>query len=371
MFDIHPTRTVHLSGRKGQTPLLSNTAVNNGINDYCAEEPTEKGNIITFSDTTESQKTIFYQGKPFIGFSHVQGLYPKVENVWFEKDCLYFISLFKLAIGEHYDYATKFNRKIATNIKIYLPILTKHGNPVIDKTYKYHNLGFIPNFRYMEERISELMEERISELDAYLKVSKLSGYKLSKEDKKIIQEEKSFVKFKIKNLFTSSNGDFDIQQKHIDNSGEMVITSGENNYGEMGKSTIKAKVFDKNTITIDMFGNVFFRDYQYKIVTHARVFSLKFISDLSIDNGLYIVSKLQYLKKIYSYSNMCSFSKIGEDYIELPVKKESIKEEKIQIDNIDFEYMEKYIKVLKKIIIKDVVKYKDKIIYETKKIVKK
>ena len=215
------------------------------------------------------------------------------------------------------------------------------------------------------------MEERISELDAYLKVSKLSGYKLSKEDKKIIQEEKSFVKFKIKNLFTSSNGDFDIQQKHIDNSGEMVITSGENNYGEMGKSTIKAKVFDKNTITIDMFGNVFFRDYQYKIVTHARVFSLKFISDLSIDNGLYIVSKLQYLKKIYSYSNMCSFSKIGEDYIELPVKKESIKEEKIQIDNIDFEYMEKYIKVLKKIIIKDVVKYKDKIIYETKKIVKK
>lgn len=48
--------------------------------------------------------------------------------------------------------------------------------------------------------------------------------------------------------------------------------------------------------------------------------------------------------------------------IELPVT---------QDNTIDFEYREKYIRVIQKITIKDVVKYKDKVINKTKDIIKK
>lgn len=39
--------------------------------------------------------------------------------------------------------------------------------------------------------------------------------------------------------------------------------------------------------------------------------------------------------------------------------------------NIDLDYMEKYIRVIQKITIKDVVKYKDKVINKTKDVIKK
>lgn len=80
--------------------------------------------------------------------------------------------------------------------------------------------------------------------------------------------------YRLDDLFDSNSGNVDIQQKHINGQGEYVITAGVNNNGILGKSNIEAKIFNENTFTIDMFGNVFYRIFEYKMVTHARVFSL-------------------------------------------------------------------------------------------------
>lgn len=85
-----------------------------------------------------------------------------------------------------------------------------------------------------------------------------------------------------------------------------------------------------------MFGNVNFRDHEYKMVTHARVFSLKPKKNLNRYHGLYIQSNLNFLKKKFSYNNMCSFEKIKDDYILLPIYK----------DELAFDYMESYIREL-------------------------
>ena len=70
--------------------------------------------------------------------------------------------------------------------------------------------------------------------------------------------------------------------------------------GVIGKSNIKAKIFSKNTITIDMFGYAYFRNYQYKMVTHARVFSIKYKEkDLTEEEGLYLASQLKYFRTIW------------------------------------------------------------------------
>lgn len=141
-------------------------------------------------------------------------------------------------------------------------------------------------------------------------------------------------------MFDGENGDFDIQQKHINNKGSFVVTAGLSNNGILGKSDIKAKIFPKNTITIDMFGNTFYRNYEYKMVTHARVFSLipKFI--ISENIGLFISVSMFYLIHNFGYENMCLWSKIKDDKIKLPIKDENLGDD---LENIDFKFMEDFI----------------------------
>lgn len=109
------------------------------------------------------------------------------------------------------------------------------------------------------------------------------------------------------------------------------------NKGIMGKSSVEARIFDSNTITIDMFGNAYFRDFNYKMVTHARVFSLKFIEkELGICEGLYITSQLHFLKSLFEYNNMASWKKVKKIKITLPCKN----------DKIDFDFMTLFIRKL-------------------------
>lgn len=139
--------------------------------------------------------------------------------------------------------------------------------------------------------------------------------------------------YKIGNLFTSANGNFDIQKTHINGRGNYVITAGLTDNGVLGKTDIAAKVFSAGTITIDMFGNAFFRQFDYKLVTHARVFSLKSICPISNKQGLFISNSLRYLSREFGYENMCSFEKIKQRSIFLPVKN----------GEIDFDFMERFV----------------------------
>ncbi|MGP1410609.1 MAG: restriction endonuclease subunit S [Peptoanaerobacter stomatis] len=150
-------------------------------------------------------------------------------------------------------------------------------------------------------------------------------------DEKLSQVE--WGEYKIEYLFDSSNGDFDIQKTHINGKGEYVITAGLKENGILGKSDIAAKVFDEKTITVDMFGNVFYRNFKYKMVTHARVFSLKPKISFNEHIGIFISSAFHFLSKNFGYENMCSWSKIKDDIIKLPTKN----------GDIDFDFISNFI----------------------------
>lgn len=134
-------------------------------------------------------------------------------------------------------------------------------------------------------------------------------------------------------MFESSNGNFDIQKKHINEFGNYVITAGLTNNGILGKTDIEAKIFDKNTITIDMFGFAFYRPFQYKMVTHARVLSLKSKFHITDKQGLFLANSFHFLNKKFGYENMCTWKKVKLDKIQLPIKN----------NKIDFEFMENFI----------------------------
>ena len=139
--------------------------------------------------------------------------------------------------------------------------------------------------------------------------------------------------FKLGDLFENSNGNFDIQKEHINGIGEYVITAGLTENGILGKTDISAKIFDEMTITIDMFGNAFFRQFKYKMVTHARVFSLKPKFEITENHGLFLANSFHFFNKLFGYENMCSWTKIKSEKIQLPTKK----------GKIDFEFMEGFV----------------------------
>lgn len=171
----------------------------------------------------------------------------------------------------------------------------------------------------------------------------------------------SWKEFKLSDLFDAEVGDFDIKKEHINGLGYDVVTAGETNNGILGKTDIHAKIFPEDTITIDMFGKCTYRSHEYKMVTHARVFSLKYKYDnLNESSGLFLTTMIQKVVNGFSYSNMCSWNKIKDLTISLPV---------IEKEEINFECMEKYIEITKKTVIADVVKYKDDVIKATRSII--
>ena len=165
LFDIHPTdnckmKNDELFALDGTTPVLSNSSVNNGIGGYCGIAPTEQGEMITFSDTTTGADTMFYQSAPFIGYPHVQGMYPYQPNKWNEKCCLYVISCIRKSAGNGWSYAVKFNRARVKELFIELPVIE---SPDPDHKYTVDDI----DFDYMERYIRATEKNVIADVVRY------------------------------------------------------------------------------------------------------------------------------------------------------------------------------------------------------------
>ncbi len=107
------------------------------------------------------------------------------------------------------------------------------------------------------------------------------------------------------------------------------------NNGILGKTDVEAKIFNPKTITVDMFGNAFYRNFKYKMVTHARVFSLE-AKDIALSEkiGLFMASAFGFINKKFGFENMCTWDKIKDLSIKLPIKEDG---------SIDFAFMETFI----------------------------
>lgn len=124
LFDIHPTKAYKNISKEelnddGNVPFVVNSAVNNGVGGLSTFDATEKGGIITFSDTTNGD-TFFYQPKDFIGFAHVQGMYP-LNKVWKKNELLFLATILHFVNYGRYNYGRKMTRDNISNTIIYLP----------------------------------------------------------------------------------------------------------------------------------------------------------------------------------------------------------------------------------------------------------
>lgn len=397
-FDISTTKSVDKNklnmSDNGQYDFIGRTSVNWGIQGHLDKLEFEPNPKDSFSLVQVGETIALWREKEWYASQNIFLLNPKFDCI--KENFLYFQgAINKEMIRYGADYNSYPTMKSLAITYIILPTLDE-----LDENSPYSDEGFVPDFDYMQERIEELeqerieelVQERIEELEQYLVATGFNDYELTDEDIETLSlsgfghyEErdsedvvKIFKEFKINDLFESFNGDTDLQKSHINGFGYDVVSSGLENNGIIGKTDTKAKVFNADTITIDMFGNCFYRDEQYKMVTHARVFSLSpLFVGLNSVNGQYIVSQFKYLPTVYNYSNMCSWNKIKNDTLTLPIQTDADNnpiidtERKYHPDGYipDWDFMEKYIKAIEKIVIADVVRYKDEMIVKTKEVV--
>ena len=378
IFDIkkvygQPQKTYEV----GTTPYVTGAKDNNGVVGFVKADETSisKGNCISVDPITglSCYQPVDFVGRGFSGAS-INLLYN--DNLD-EKTALFMCSAIEKVASSVAAYTNLFNSTRLANAKIIVPVIE---NPNPDHEYTVDDI----DWQYMRDCIIELERDRITELDAYLQATGLNDYELTEDDKKILslckkasdengtlednsKDEVRFGKFKMGTLFNSQTGDVDLQQKDVNDKGYFFINSGVENRGIKGKTNRPAKVFKAGTITIDFWGNAYYRDFDYVMATHNHVFSL---SGDVIKNGKvghYIIGKLSKLSQLFSYSNMATWNKLKVLDISLPIKSDA--PDDYTVADIDFDYMERYIRAIEKVVIADVVKYKDKVIETTKKVV--
>lgn len=176
--------------------------------------------------------------------------------------------------------------------------------------------------------------------------------------------------FKMGVLFTAEKGDVDLQQDDINGKGCYFINSGLSNNGIKGRTDRHAKIFPANTISIDFWGNAFYRDFEYKMATHNHVFSLSGDIIKNKEVGLYLVSQMSKFPTMFSYNNMGTWPKISALNIKLPIQTDDFGQplidetRKYHPDGFlpDWNYMASYIRAIEKLVIRDVIDFKDKFI---------
>lgn len=149
-------------------------------------------------------------------------------------------------------------------------------------------------------------------------------------------------------MFEAQTGDVDLQQKDCNEKGEYLVNSGLDNCGIKGRTNRPAKVFPANTITVDFWGNAFYRNFKYKMATHNHVFSLsgKVIKNESV--GIFIATQFSYMRKLFSFDYMGTWNKIKELKILLPTTANN---------EIDFDFMESFIRELEEERIRELQSY--------------
>ena len=383
--------------RNGKYRFITRTAQNNGVTDYIDfdEQYLSPANTISFGVDTVS---FFYQDKPYYTGIKVKVLYPRgfelTENI-----ALYLlVGLRKAVTG--FGWGTIYKSMNLDNKLLCLPVRTENGIPIIDTDCKYHKDGYIPDFEYMERYIAELEQERIAELEQYLIATGLNDYTLTDEDKAVLS------------LFEPSRG-------NEDRDNAVVGTVPKQDYREFrlidlfDKKTIRGCPKSEENLTENkngyyMYGQNICRQYDFKILLDEKYLQkveelhpiLAYTSSVgeigmitesfyrSGNNGafqglfpkhrLYSRYELQYilaiLKKYFNnFGYATSMANIKDLRFYLPITQDKDSDCKYHKDGYipDFAFMERYIKAMEKVVIADVVKYKDGVIAQTKALVNK
>ena len=321
-------------------------------------EPPVSGNRIALGVTLPA---VSYQSKEF-GASQI--ITAKAE--WLNEKRGLFIAIAISKLMYQFSYGRKPGMQIYREMKIHLPI----QNGEID-------------FAFMENFIAELEAERIAELEAYLKVTGLSDYILTEEERAVLEAFRNgkiswggvkllnnqqvanieWKMFRIGELFeiNSYKKRFDANKVQIEEVGFPYVVRTALNNGIRGYINEDVEFLNEgNTISFGQdTATMFYQEKPYFTGDKIKIVKCKDESFNKLNAHFFIAA----MGKAFS-----SFSWGSSSF-----SVEIIKNQNISLPSTQgvplYAYMEVFIRAVQKLVIKEVVQYADRKIAGTKEIV--
>ena len=337
----------------GNIPRISAKSDNNGIIDFFdTVELTDARHFENFITVNffGSDGGVFYH--PYKASVEMKVHTLKIPNYEFTIRTGKFIaSCLKLALnGFGYGNQLSSSKLRELDFKIQLPI---QDNKI--------NFDFMENF--IEELEAELEAERIAELEAYLLATGLKDYNLTDEEQQALDDfEKG--KFEWKEFTFQSLFNNIVQGRRLKKDDQIsgnipFVMAGITNTGVVNYISNPVARFPKNSITIDIFGNTFYRNYDFGAGDDTGVY-WNDEKNYSKQIMLYLATSMaKSLSGKFSYGKKLRSSQSFNFKITLPELEK----------HINYTLIETFISAIQKLVIKDVVLYADKKIATTKKVV--
>lgn len=336
---------------EGIYPAYSSDSENSGIIGYYSEPEfiCDSNNpvYVVFGDHTRTMSIV---RKSFSVLDNVKVLRPHIENT---NVLLFIFSVWKKQIP---NLGYKRHWGIAKECRLRLPV----KNNKIDFDFME---SFIAELEAV--RVAELETERAAELSAYLTVSGLDDYELSNDEMTIIERYKKqqipFSEFEFIKIFNNIKQGRRLKKDDQLPGNIPFVMSGTTNTGVVGYISNPVAQFPKNSITIDIFGNSFFRNYDFGAGDDTGVYWNTEIEYSKTCMLFFAAAMERALRGKYSYGKKLRSSQSVHFKMQLPTKD----------GKPDYDTMATLISAVQKLVIKDVVLYADRKIETTKAITKR
>ncbi|MCR4963453.1 MAG: restriction endonuclease subunit S [Firmicutes bacterium] len=298
------------------------------------------------------QMDFFYRRKPWYAGQFMRKITPKIT---IPKGAILFVStvlnmqkpILLSVLVRNVDSTFK-------NIEVYLPV-SSEGN--ID-------FNFMESFvaELEAERIAELEAERIAEQSAYLTVSGLDNYELSKEEERAITDYSSYVwkSFNLKDLYGKSTRGKRLKSEDRIPGTLPFVTAGEAEEGVSAFIGNDVEVFEKNTTTIDMFGSAKYRNYRYGGDDHVAIVHTE---NVPMKASIFVTSACHKAAHTGKFDYGHNFYAKDADALDIMLPSKDGKP--------DYQAMALLISAIQKLVIKDVVRYADRKVAGTKYVIGK
>ena len=347
--------TIFKENVKNSIPVISGITINNGVNYYTTDTLKDNevfSDCLTISTRGEYSGTVTYHKGKFALANNI--LTMPLNDKWSEKSKLFFAALINnLGYGGYSGYPRKETLK---NDIIQLPI-TSSGEI---------NFDFMESFiaELEAERVRELEAERVRELEAYLKASGLSNTTLNPDEYNALNTWNSRIwqEFKIGDFFDIRNTTGLNTDKLNDGLEYDYITRTSNNQGILKTTGLvnqsnlnEAGVWSLGLLQMDFF----YRKRQW----YAGQFVRKIIPKIKLSKNaiLFFTTLLNCQKKILLSVLVRNVDETFRNLkIQLPITANG---------EIDFDFMESFIKAIQKESIKGVDSYLAKNIATTKEVI--
>lgn len=313
---------------EGKIPYISSTALNNGVDNFIGnkEKIRKSAKNITLANSG-SVGACFYQDYEYIASDHVTSLTLKNGS----KNVYMFISAIVKRLEEKYSFNREINDERIKREKLILPIDANKN----------------PNWHFMEEYIKERDIKQRNELKQYYK-SRLLDLVVCPEVLNDVEWKEFFIE-EVAEIY--SGKDIYERERTIGNTPYITATANNNGIGYFVGN--ENKTMESECISVNRNGSVGYAFYHcYEALYGNDTRKLKpFIKNKY--TALFIAHAITSQKDKYGYGYKMGTNRLKRQKIMLPVSG----------SEVNYKYMEDFIKNIEQKQIKNVLKYLDVYIY--------